>query len=64
MSYPFKPFKAKLELSELVKYLRTVFKGLTDERKGAPQTRYTMEDAALSAFSVHAKSLFFSMGKR
>jgi len=52
MSYPFKPFIAKLELSELVKYLRTVFSGFPDFRKGAPQTLYTMEDAALSAFSV------------
>jgi len=52
MSYPFKPFKTKLELTELIKYLHTVFKGIPDFRKGAPQTRYTMEDAALSAFSI------------
>jgi len=52
MSYPFKPSMAKLEFSELVKYLRTIFKGLPDFRKGAPQTVYTMEDAAVSAFSV------------
>lgn len=52
MSYPFKPFKTKLEFSELVKYLRTIFKELPDFRNGAPQTIYTMEDAALSAFSV------------
>jgi len=52
MSYLFKPFKTKLELTELIKHLRTVFKGLPDFRKGAPQTLYTMEDAALSAFSI------------
>jgi len=52
MSYPFKPFKTKLEFSELVKHLRTVFKEMPDFRKGAPQTIYTMEDAAQSAFSV------------
>lgn len=51
MSYPFKPFKTKLEFSELVKYLRTIFKELPDIRNGAPQSIYTMEDAALSAFS-------------
>jgi len=48
----YKPIFATLELSELVKHLRTVFKGLPDFRKGAPQTLYTMEDAALSAFSL------------
>lgn len=52
MSYPFKPFRTKLEFSELVKHLRDVFKKFPDFRKGAPQTIYTMEDAALSAFSV------------
>jgi len=52
MSYPFKPKMAKLEFSRLIKYLRTILKGLPDFRKGAPQTLYTMEDAAVSAFSV------------
>jgi len=52
MSYPFKPFIHKFELSELVKYLHTLFKGFSDFRKGAPQTLYTMEDAGLSAFSL------------
>ena len=52
MSYPFKPFKTKLEFSELVKYLRTIFKQLPEFRIGAPQSIDTMEDAALSAFSV------------
>lgn len=52
MSYPFKPFMAKLEFSRLVKHLRAVFSKLSDFRKGARQTIYTMEDAAVSAFSV------------
>lgn len=52
MSYPFKPFMAKLDFSGLVKHLRAVFSKLPDFRKGAPQTIYTMEDAAVSAFSV------------
>lgn len=52
MSYPFKPFMAKLELPELVKYTRAVFNGFPDFRKGAPQTLYTIEDAAVSAFSM------------
>ena len=52
MSYPFKPHATKLELTELIKHLRAIFKELPDFRKGAPQTLYTMEDAALSAFSV------------
>jgi len=52
MSYPFEPRIHKLELQELVKNLRNIFKELPDFRKGAPQTLFTMEDAALSAFSV------------
>jgi len=43
---------AKLDFYELVTHLRTVFSKLPDFRKGANQTIYTMEDAALSAFSV------------
>jgi len=64
MSYPFKPKRTKLEFSELVKYLRTIFKNLADFRKGAKQTIYTMEDAAISAFSVFfmLSSFFFSLG--
>lgn len=52
MSYPFEPRRTKLELQELVKHLTTIFKELPDFRKGAPQTLHTMEDVALSAFSV------------
>jgi len=52
MSYPFEPRIHKLELQELVKHLTNVFKKLPDFRKGASQTQYTMEDVALSAFSV------------
>ena len=52
MSYPFEPRRTKLELQELVKNLRNIFKKLHDFRQGAPQTLFTMEDAALSAFSV------------
>jgi len=52
MSYPFEPRRTKLELNELVKHLRKLFKGFPDFRTGAPQTLYTMEDAALSAFSL------------
>jgi hypothetical protein len=52
MSYPFEPKRTKLELQELVKHLRSFFKELPYFRQGAPQTLHTMEDVALSAFSV------------
>ena len=49
MSAPFVP--PGLMLSDIVKQLRTTFETFTDLRCGK-NTRYTMVDAALSAFSV------------
>jgi hypothetical protein len=48
MSYLFEPRIHKLELQELVNYLRNIFKELPDFSPGAPQTLHTMEDIALS----------------
>ena len=42
---------ATLTFSDVVKRLRTTFEGFTDPRSGK-NTRYTMADAGLSAFSV------------
>ena len=49
MSFPFGP--NALTLSDLAKQLRMTFQTFTDKRRGK-NTRYTIEDAALSAFSV------------
>jgi hypothetical protein len=49
MSFPFGP--NALTLSDLAKQLCTTFQGFPDRRRGK-NTRYTIEDAALSAFSV------------
>ena len=49
MSAPFGP--AVLTFHEVVKQLRITFGGLTDRRRGK-NTRYTMEDAGLAAFSA------------
>jgi hypothetical protein len=52
MSYPFKPQINILKLEELIKYIPEVFSRFPDFRKGAPQSKYTMRDVAVSAFSV------------
>jgi hypothetical protein len=49
MSFPFGP--SALTLSGLAKQLRTTFQTLTDKWRGK-DTRYTIEDAGLSAFSL------------
>lgn len=49
MSFPFGP--NTLTLSDLAKQLRTTFQTFMDKRRGK-NTRYMIEDAALSAFSV------------
>ena len=49
MSAPFGPFA--LTLTDITRQLRLSFESFTDPRKGK-NTRYTMTDAALSAFSV------------
>ena len=49
MSAPFGP--RVLTFSEVTKQLRTTFEAFTDRRRGK-NTRYTIVDAALSAFSV------------
>jgi hypothetical protein len=41
-----------LTVDTLVEGIRDTFRGLPDARKGGNNQRYTMEDAALSAFSV------------
>jgi len=49
MSYPFG--QSVLTLDEITKAMRACFEGFTDPRRGKNK-RYTMTDAALSAFSV------------
>jgi hypothetical protein len=49
MSYPFG--RIALTLNDITRTIHEVFGGFTDPRKGK-NTRYTMVDAALSAFSV------------
>jgi len=52
MSYPFVAKIKTLRLNDLIKHIHSVFEGLPDYRSGAPQTIYSIKDAALSAFSV------------
>ena len=49
MSAPFGPYAVTLD--DITKQLRRTFEGFTDRRTGK-NTRYTMTDAGLSAFSV------------
>jgi hypothetical protein len=41
-----------LTVDALVQAVRSTFRGLPDVRKGGNNQRYTLEDAALSAFAV------------
>jgi hypothetical protein len=52
MSYPFIPKIKTITFNELIKQTHNCFENLPDLRKGAPQTKYTIKDAALSALST------------
>ena len=52
MSFPFLPADQKMTFDYLTGYIRQIFKGLPDNRKGGGDPTYTMEDAALGAFSI------------
>ncbi len=53
MSHPFRQILNPLTFSNMVGHLRKVTTALPDPRVGTgPNTRYTMQDAALGAFSV------------
>jgi hypothetical protein len=41
-----------LTAATLIEQIRETFRGLPDVRKGGNNQRYTLEDAALSAFAV------------
>lgn len=52
MCYPFNPELKVFTFEALIKYFQTVISHFPDFRKGAVQTKYSMEDAVLGAFSV------------
>ncbi|OQX14053.1 MAG: hypothetical protein BWK73_10360, partial [Thiothrix lacustris] len=55
MSYPSAPaatLTAPLSFTGIVEQLRATFRAFPDQRKPSNNTRYTLEDAGLSAFSV------------
>jgi hypothetical protein len=52
MSYPFVPKINTITFNEIIKQTHNLFENLPDSRKGAPQTKYSVKDAALSALSI------------
>ena len=52
MSYPFVPKIKTITFNELIKQTHNFFENLPDSRKGAPQAKYSVKDAALSALSI------------
>jgi len=52
MSYPFIPKIKTITFNEIIKQTHNLFENLPDSRKGAPQTKYSVKDAALSALSI------------
>lgn len=52
MAYPFPSFSEPFTQPHLIARLRQTFEDLPDSRRPGGNTRYAMEDAALSAFSV------------
>lgn len=52
MAFPFAPKPRPFTVPHLIERIRTTFREFPDERCGGNHQRYTLEDAALSAFSV------------
>lgn len=52
MAFPFAPKSRPFTATHLIERIRTTFQEFPDGRRGGNHQRYTMEDAALSAFSV------------
>ena len=57
MSYPFVPKINTITFNEIIKQTHNLFENLPDSRKGAPQTKYSIKDAALSAFEAQVFAL-------
>lgn len=52
MAFPFAPKPRPFTATNLIERIRMTFRGFPDGRRGGNPQRYTLEDAALSAFSV------------
>lgn len=52
MAFPFSPKPPPFTATTLIARIRTTFREFPDERRGGNRQRYTVDDAALSAFSV------------
>lgn len=52
MAFPFSPKPPPFTATTLIARIRTTFREFPDERRGGNHQRYTVDDAALSAFSV------------
>ncbi len=52
MAFPCSPKLPPFTAATLIDRIRTTFRAFPDERRGGNHQRYTLEDAALSAFSV------------
>ena len=52
MAFPFAPKPCPFTATNLIERIRTTFRAFPDGRRGGNHQRYTMEDAALSAFAV------------
>ena len=52
MSYPFVPKINTITFNQIIKQIHNLFDNLPDSRKGVPQTKYSIKDAALSALST------------
>ena len=52
MVFPFSPKPPPFTATTLIARIRTAFREFPDERRGGNRQRYTVDDAALSAFSV------------
>jgi len=65
MSYPFVPKINTITFNEIIKQTHNLFENLPDSRKGAPQTKYSVKDAAqLCLINIfHAMPFLFSISK-
>jgi len=52
MAFPFSPKPPPFTAATLIERIRTTFREFPDERRGGNPQRYTLEEAARSAFSV------------
>lgn len=52
MAFPFSPKPPPFTATTLIARIRTTFREFPDERRGGNRQRYTVDDTALSAFSV------------